>query len=103
ERGRPCLRVPLVVGRDGVVVNLDGQRSDWFIQISRKEPAAKRSKKERRGFAGYSRNRQHCAGGDARGGGGNDDAERDSPLRRTEGQRAFAQTVRHQPNHFLSC
>src|SRR5260370_27492379 len=96
ERGRPSLRVPLVVRRNCIVVYLHRQGSDWFVEISREETAAKGGEQQRSGFARDARDRQHGARRDSRRCCRNYHAHRDSPLRRAQRQRAFAQTVRPQ-------
>src|SRR5205823_14489660 len=61
KRRSPGLRVPFVVRRESVIVNLHGQRSDWPVKATGKESAAEGREQERRGFSRHSSHRQHRA------------------------------------------
>src|SRR5437868_6533882 len=61
KRRSPCLRVPFIVRRYCVVVNLNGQACYRLIQRRAKESAAEGREKQRRSFAGHASDRKHSA------------------------------------------
>ena len=58
--------MPILVGGNGVEVDLDGQGRDWMSHVGRPETIVESGKEQRRGFAGNARERQQDAGDDAR-------------------------------------
>ena len=81
ERRGPRLPVPVVVGRDGVRVDLQRQRGDGLVQALVPEAIAERREEQRRRLAGDPGDRHHHAGDDAGPRGGQDDPQRSSSTR----------------------
>ena len=65
QRAGPGLTVPVLVGRDGVGEDLNGERRDRLVEPRREEPVVERGEQQRRGLAGDARQRQQDAGDDA--------------------------------------
>ena len=101
QRARPGLPVPVVVGRNGVVENLQRQRGDGVGQFVRPEAVAEGGEQQRRGFAGHARQREQDAGDDAFERGAHDDLHDGAPLGDAQRERGFAVAVRHELQDFL--
>ena len=80
QRAGPRQTVPLVVGRDGVDVDLQRQRGDGLVEFEAPELVAEGGEEQRRGLSGDAGEGQHAAGDDAGRCGAQADGEHGAPL-----------------------
>ena len=97
----PRQPVPLVVGRDGVHIDLQRQRRNRLIQLEAPELVAERGKQQRRRLARHPRKRQHTSRNDSRRGRAQAHRDHRPPLRHAQAQRSLADRVRHRHQHLL--
>ena len=84
--------MPVLVRRDGVREDLNGQRCDRLCDVRRPEAIVERGEEQRRGLARDARERDEDAGKNAGQRRRNDDAEHGAGSRCAERQRPFAKT-----------
>src|SRR5215470_117868 len=97
ERAGPRLAMPVVVRRDCIREDLQGQRRDRLIEPLVPEAVAEGREEQRRRLSGYPRDGDHRAGDDAGARGRQYDAQQHLPFRDAERQRRLAQRGGHQP------
>ena len=94
--------MPVVVGRDGVRVDLQRQRGDGLVEPLVPESVAERGEQQGRGLPRDPRHRHHDPGDDAGAGRRDDDAQADLPLRESQPEAGLPQGARHQAHHLLA-
>ena len=91
----------VVVRRDCVPVNLEGQRGDGPVEGNAPVGVAKGGEDEGGGFSGDAGEGQHAAGNDAGRCGLDGNGEDGAPVGNAEGQGCFADGMGHHEEHFF--